>query len=199
MSGPIEIRSYRAVFDLERRVYRIDRLRLNPAGVPVRGIVYFLAILACCALLGALPGISMIASAAPWYIREVALPAGLAALLVVLRIDGRPFHIAALSVIAHLLEPRELLGAGGRLAPALWQPLELLLLPDGSDPQMRRMRYMGPGAVLVAVAHQRREMPDRVPQRLMRRPQLVLSELPDRSLAKPQLIELAGGARLQVR
>ena len=45
----MEIRSYRAVFDLERRIYRIDRLRLNPAGVPVRGIVYFLALLAAIA------------------------------------------------------------------------------------------------------------------------------------------------------
>ena len=42
----IEIRSYRRVFDLERRVYSVDRLRLNPGGVPVRGIVYLLAILA---------------------------------------------------------------------------------------------------------------------------------------------------------
>ena len=39
---PIEIRSYRAVFDLERRIYRVDRLRLNPGGVPVRGVVYCL-------------------------------------------------------------------------------------------------------------------------------------------------------------
>ena len=37
--GRIEVRSYRTVFDLERRLYRIDRLRLNPGGVPVRGIV----------------------------------------------------------------------------------------------------------------------------------------------------------------
>ncbi len=42
----IEIRSYRAVFDLERRIYRVDQLRLNPGGIPVRGVVYFLAILA---------------------------------------------------------------------------------------------------------------------------------------------------------
>ena len=33
----MEVRSYRRVFDLERRIYRVDRLRLNPGGVPVRG------------------------------------------------------------------------------------------------------------------------------------------------------------------
>ncbi len=34
----MEIRSYRRVFDLERRIYQVDRLRLNPSGVPVRGV-----------------------------------------------------------------------------------------------------------------------------------------------------------------
>jgi hypothetical protein len=33
----MEIRSFRRVFDLERRIYRVDRLRLNPGGIPVRG------------------------------------------------------------------------------------------------------------------------------------------------------------------
>ena len=51
----IEIRSYRAVFDLERRIYRVDQLRLNPGGIPVRGVVYFLAILAATLLASSLP------------------------------------------------------------------------------------------------------------------------------------------------
>ena len=51
----IEIRSYRAVFDLERRIYRVDQLRLNPGGIPVRGVVYFLAILAATLIAGGLP------------------------------------------------------------------------------------------------------------------------------------------------
>ena len=29
-----------SVFALERRIYRIDTLRLNPSGVPLRGIGY---------------------------------------------------------------------------------------------------------------------------------------------------------------
>ena len=29
------------------------------------------------------------------------------------------------------------------------------MLPDGSDARMRRLRYTGPGAVLVSVAHER--------------------------------------------
>jgi hypothetical protein len=51
----IEIRSYRRVFDLERRIYSVDRLRLNPGGVPVRGVVYFLAIVLGGLIAGGMP------------------------------------------------------------------------------------------------------------------------------------------------
>ncbi len=40
----MEVRSYRNVFALERRVYSIDRLRLNPGGVPVLSLVYMAVI-----------------------------------------------------------------------------------------------------------------------------------------------------------
>ncbi len=195
----MEIRSYRAVFDLERRIYRIDRLRLNPAGVPVRGVVYFLALAAFCAVLSALPGIGLVAQATPWYVREIALPVGLAALLVVLRIDGRPFHIAVLSITAHVLAPGELLGCGRPAPCAQWRPDELLLLPDGSDARIRRASYTGPGAVLVAVAHERCELPGGRLGGMAGRPQLLLRELSGRRLARPQLIEMGDGARLRLR
>ncbi len=63
----MEIRSYRAVFDLERRIYRVDRLRLNPGGVPVRGVVYFLALLATVLVVGRMPGLKTVMGALPWY------------------------------------------------------------------------------------------------------------------------------------
>lgn len=195
----MEIRSYRTVFDLERRIYRIDRLRLNPAGVPVRGVVYFLAISALLALSAALPGIGLIAAALPWYLREVALPAGLAGLLVVLRIDGRPFHIAVLSLLAYASQPREVLGHGGSVSREPWCPDRLLLLPDGSDARVRRLGYAGPGAVLLTVPHARYELRRGPLARLARRPDLVVRERPGRRLARPRLIELADGARLRLR
>ncbi len=163
----IEIRSYRAVFDLERRIYRVDRLRLNPGGVPVRGVVYCLAILACLALAGTLPLLGTAVRALPWYVRDLLLPAGLAALLTMIRVEGRPFHLAAAALVRHLFGPHQLAGllpAGGSLgvlpgqggvppgrlgaaAGRVWRPGELLLLPDGSDTCPRRLRYSGPGAV----------------------------------------------------
>jgi hypothetical protein len=157
----LEIRSYRAVFDLERRIYRVDRLRLNPSGVPVRGVVYCFAILVCLELAGALPLVGTAVRVLPWYVRDLLLPAGLAALLTMIRVEGRPFHLAAAALLGHLFGPHQFAGlmpAGGSLgvsrvrregvAPGqVWRPEELLLLPDGSDPRPRRLRYSGPGAV----------------------------------------------------
>lgn len=176
----MEIRSYRAVFDLERRIYRVDRIRLNPAGVPVRGVVYALVLIAFVLAAGSQPPLRAIAERLPWYLLDVGLPVGAAAVLCVVRIDGRPFHLAARALLGHRLAARQLGGLrplrGARLqvasprdgklgrartehaAPSLrWWPPEILLLPDGSDARMRRLRYVGPGAVLVTVAHECRD------------------------------------------
>jgi hypothetical protein len=175
------IRSYRRVFELERRIYRIDRLRLNPGGVPVRGVAYFtvlvLAALACERLP---PPIGLVAQAMPWYVRELALPGVLSAALAVVRIDGRPFHLAARAVLACSLGPRRLVGLRGdrlsaRAPAAIWRPKPLLMIPDGSDHRLRRLAYRGPGALLVAVAHERRVRRGPLAS-LGVRPQLVLRE-----------------------
>lgn len=166
-----EIRSFRAVFDLERRIYRIDRLRLNPTGVPVRGVVYFLALAACSLLLGRLPLIDVIARVAPWYLREVALPAALAALFTLIAIEGRPFHLAALSLLRFASGPREFSGMRSRRARDRELFFgELVFIADGSD-AMRRLRYTGPGRVRVRA----------------RRP------------GRGRVVELERGARLEVR
>jgi hypothetical protein len=155
----MEIRSYRAVFDLERRIYRVDRLRLNPAGVPVRGVVYFLALLAAILICGSVPPLAAVRGALPWYLVYVALPGASAALATVIGIDGRPAHLAARALLRHRLAPRQSVGLSPRRAGsggergARWWPKEILMLPDGSDARMRRLRYTGPGAVLVTVVH----------------------------------------------
>lgn len=152
----IEIRSYRAVFDLERRIYRVDQLRLNPGGIPVRGVVYFLAILLVTLIAGGLPLVGEAIGALPWYLRDLALPVASATLLSVIRIEGRPFHLAAYALLRYRAGPRRLSGVCPRGAPgARWRPQEILMLPDGSDGVMRRLRYTGPGAVLITVAHER--------------------------------------------
>lgn len=213
----MEIRSYRSVFELERRIYRVDRLRLNPTGVPVRGVVYALALIATVLICARLPLLRSAMGVLPWYLLDLALPVGAAALLTVVRIDGRPFHLAAGALARHRLTSRSSVGLrsarvgsrhrsaehaaapggpggygaeggsgdpggfgdpgssggpdgfgdpdgsggpGGPDGPGSygapgdrWWPPEVLLLPDGSDAAVRRLRYRGPGAVLVTVPY----------------------------------------------
>lgn len=196
----MEIRSYRAVFDLERRIYRIDSLRLNPAGVPVRGILYFLALLATIVLCARVPPLRAVTSVLPWYLLYVALPSAGAALLTVIVLDGRPAHLAAQALLRHRIAPRRSVGlrvrrVGWGTEPGVrWHPQEILLLPDGSDARVRRLRYTGPGAVLVSVAHERIESPVLV----LGRSRLTVRELCGRPRpARGRVIALAARARLR--
>ena len=155
------IRSYRRVFDLERRIYRIDRVRLNPGGLPLRGIAYFMALLLAALIVERLPPVSLAREVVPWYARDLAFPGVLSAVLAVVRVEGRPFHLAARAVLACGLGPRRIVGLthgrrSARRSAEIWWPQPLLMIPDGSDHRMRRMAYRGPGALLVAVAHERR-------------------------------------------
>jgi hypothetical protein len=219
----VEIRSYRRVFALERRIYRIDRLRLNPTGLPVRGVVYFLALLAVTVIASRLPLLGVAPRTLPWYLRYIAAPAASAALLTIISIDGRPFHLAAQALLRHWTRPllsSAQTDAGGlgrasrrRTESGLsvdfiprrrWRPEPIMMLPDGSDAQMRRLRYTGPGTVLIAVEHERS---GRVSERGAvglgrggRLPALVVRELPgNRRLSQGAVIALASGARLLVR
>jgi len=201
----MEIRSYRRVFDLERRIYRVDRLRLNPGGVPVRGIVYFLAILSVGLIAGRLPLLGVMARSLPWYLRDLALPGASAVVLSVIRVEGRPFHLAAHALVRYRTGPRRLAGVYRCAAVGQrWYPEEILMLPDGSEGSMRRLRYTGPGAVLVAVEHERAGRAIEQGSTGLARwgwgRALILRELPGaRVLDRGQVISLGPGTRLFVR
>lgn len=113
----MRVSSYRSVFDLERRIYRIDSLRLNPSGIPLRGVVYCLALLVGVTTLGHLPLAGAVMGVLPWYLREVLLPVGAAALLTLIRIEGRPVHLAALALLRYALAPKHLSGMRRCAAP----------------------------------------------------------------------------------
>ena len=155
-----EIRSYRRVFDLERRIYSVDRLRLNPAGVPIRGVLYFLAAVSTTLFIGRLPVLGAALVLLPWFLRDLALPAILAAALTAIRIDGRTFHQAAGAAGSFWATPRRsvALGRPFRGRP-LWSPGEIMFLPDGSEAELRPFRYLGPGKVAIFVGH--RQVRDR--------------------------------------
>jgi hypothetical protein len=200
----IEIRSYRRVFDLERRVYSVDRLRLNPGGVPVRGVVYLLVMILLVLIASDLPLLGGITRTLPWYLRDVALPGASATVLSVIRVEGRTFHLAAHALVRHRFASRRVCGLE---RPAeigrSWCAGEIVMLPDGSDGRMRRLRYTGPGAVLVAREHERGgravERESAGIARRGRRPAVTLREPADaRALEAGEVISLSPGATLLV-
>jgi hypothetical protein len=198
-SPSIEVRSYRDVFALERRVYRVDRLRLNPSGVPIRGLLYGIALVCSALVLAALPVTGWVLALLPWYLRDVVLPVGAAALLTVTRLEGRAFHIAAYALARHRLGARSLCALIPTPSPPpgrLWRAPELLLLADGSDACLRRVRFSGPGAALVAVPHECsvRRGPFR-----HRGSSLVVRALgPSRPLARRRALAVDRGVRIDV-
>lgn len=110
-SRGVQLRGYRRVFRIERRLYKFDRWRIPyPHGIPLRGIGYFLAaepvILAASRLplLGALLGLlgPVVCFAGLPLLGSFALMQG--------RIDGRPPHHVLASLAAWRLSPRELAG-----------------------------------------------------------------------------------------
>ncbi|MEI2700860.1 MAG: TcpE family conjugal transfer membrane protein [Baekduia sp.] len=89
----MDIQSFRLVFDLERRLHRIDRWRLPfPNGIPITGIAHAAAVLIAVIALRQLPMIGQLLAAMPAPVTYVLLPAGIAAALTRLKIDGRPAH-----------------------------------------------------------------------------------------------------------
>jgi hypothetical protein len=199
----IEVRSYRSVFALERRLYRIDRLRLNPAGVPVLGIVYFAGLLLVLAVAGALPVFGWLLHQLPWLGRLVVVPGAGAALLAVVRIDGRPFHLAALSLARAAMAPRHSCGLRACVpVGSRWPAPSLVLVADGSAPKPRRVRYRGPGAVSVRGAWRCTRWRRGALGRLLRRPDLVavpVRRAPGTRAGGEHILSLSAGALLEIR
>lgn len=195
-----EIRSYRRVFDLERRIYSIEQIRLNPSGVPVRGVIYLLAAVVASIFSARLPGIGMPLRGIPWFLRDLAFPAAIAAALTVIRIDGRTFHHAARAAVSFWVAPRRTVGLRLRAQTgARWRPSEVFFLPDGEEADVRRCRYRGPGTVAILVRHrccptERRGLP-----RPRRHREVTLLAVPSAGrLRRPRVIELDGQTSLLV-
>jgi hypothetical protein len=184
---PVEIRSYRAVFDLERRLYRIDRLRLNPSGVPVRGLVYGAVLVVAVVVAQRLPVVGTVVGALPWQARYAVLPPIGAVLLTILRIDGRPAQSALASIARFALGPRYL-SAFARCprSGACWNPERLTAIDDGDRPG--RARYRGPGAVSIAGPH----------RLARRRRRLVLTMAAGSRGASRRVVVLRPGVTLEV-
>src|SRR4051794_7388849 len=113
--GPLQIRSYRVVFDLERRIHRIDRFRVPlPYGLPLRSIGYAVAALLIVVAAERLPVLGDAVSALPAPVRLVLVPLATSFALTRIRLDGRSAHAALACWIRYVSLPRELVGFAGR-------------------------------------------------------------------------------------
>jgi hypothetical protein len=136
--------------------------------------------------------VSWLVAVVPWYIRDLAAPIAISILLASLRLDGRPFHLAAISIVAFALGPRRLHRLVAAPKTERWEPPEILVIPDGSDASFRALRFRGPGALIVRIAHVR------TAPRAFARADIVLRPL-DGPLSPPTVVELQAGAVLEVR
>lgn len=188
----LEIRSFRLVFALERRLFKFDRWRLPlPYGLPVRGIAYAAVALAAAVLAGGLPGLGQLAEAVPAPLRFVVGPVALAAVAARLRVDGRPAHRFALAWCRHRLGPRWLDAFAAIPAPGSTHAIAapIVLADDAAAPDYRPAVIAGPARVLLALpAHAQ-----------ARGRTLEVSGTGGSPLRQAKVVALAAGQRLEVR
>ena len=148
------IRSYRRVFEVDRRIYRVDRWALPvPGGVPLRAVGYFAVTVLALIVTGSLPGTGPLVSALSPPIRFVVVPLAVAVLGTQAAPDGRAAHRFALDWLRlRLRAHRRSCGRAIALEnePIAWDG-ELAVRYDSADARLHRGRVRGPARVTFAV------------------------------------------------
>jgi hypothetical protein len=192
-SEQITIRSFRVVFDLERRIHKVDRWRLPvPHGVPLRGVAYFVVALVAVVLLSRLPVAGVLVGALPPPVRYVVGPVAVAYALTQVRVDGRSAHAAIVAWIRYRLGARHLASFRVVSAPRSVTRLgEATIVPDERFARLRRAAVAGPARVLLRYPIQSRV-------RGGRRPVLRVEQMPGPPLFEARSVRLRSGQRLVV-
>jgi hypothetical protein len=144
------IRSYRRVFEVDRRIYRVDRWALPvPGGVPLRAVGYFVVTLLVVIVAGSLPAVGAVVAGVSAPLRFVVVPLAVAVLGIQAAPDGRVAHRFAWDWLRLRLRARRT--CGGRVVPLDGEPVawhgELALRVDGAGAQLHRGRVHGPARV----------------------------------------------------
>jgi hypothetical protein len=147
------IRSYRRVFEVDRRIYRVDRWALPVlGGVPLRAVGYFVASLLGVLAAGALPLVGEALDVVSPPLRFVVVPLAFAVLGTQVAPDGRAAHRFAWDWLRLRLRARR--RCAGRVVPLDCEPVawhgELPVRWDGDGAQLRRGRVRGPARVTFA-------------------------------------------------
>jgi hypothetical protein len=150
----VVVRSYRRVFEVDRRIYRVDRWTLPvPGGVPLRGVGYFVAALLAVIACRALPGVGALVGALSPPLRYVVLPLVVAVLGTQAAPDGRAAHRFAWDWLCLRVRARR--RCAGRVVAREGEPVpwhgELGVRFDGEGPVLHRARVHGPARVTFAV------------------------------------------------
>jgi hypothetical protein len=178
------IRSYRRVFHVDHRVYRVDRWALPvPGGVSLRSVAYFALALLAVLILVRLPGSDLALKMLGAPVRYIILPLAVAVFATQANLDGRAGHRFALSWLT--LRMRQ---AGARYLPRLRRarPARLPVAWDADSPRLRRCRVHGPATVTLR---------DPVDLRNDRHLDLIAR----RGCGEPQTVHLIPGRKLRVR
>src|SRR5215210_3687544 len=184
------IRSYRRVFEVDRRIYRVDRWALPvPGGIPLRAVGYFVAALLGVLAAGALPVVGEAIAAVSAPLRFVVVPLAVAVLGTQVAPDGRAAHRFAWDWLRLRLRARR--RSAGRIVALEGEPIawdgELALRADGEGPELRHGRVLGPACITFNVP-------------------IRLSDSGGRLVARPvaegergEAVVLCPGARLELR
>jgi TcpE family len=173
MAEQLIVRSYRRVFEVDRRIYRVDRWVLPvPGGVPLRGVAYFVAALLAAVLAARLPVIGGLVGELAAPLRYVVMPFGVALLGTQVAPDGRVAHRFAWGWLCWRLRSRR--RSSGRTVPLEAEPVAwhgvVATAWDESATALHRGRVHGPAMVTFGV-------PVRVVS--CRRGRVVVRQLPD--------------------
>jgi len=148
--GTVTIRSFRAAFQMERRIHKIDRWRIPvPYGVPLRTLGYAVAALAIVLVASRLPLLELLLGLLPWPVRFGVLPIGIAQLLTQAEVDGRPAHDFLMAWARLRVEgPRSIAFAAARANDR--EVLDAVTVaPDERHVTYRRGAIEGVGAVVL--------------------------------------------------
>src|SRR3954452_16337914 len=148
------VRSYRRVFEVDRRIYRVDRWALPvPGGVPLCAVGYFAAALLAMIAAGALPGLGDVVASISAPIRFLVRPLAVAVLGTQAAPDGRAAHRFAWDWLRLRLQARR--RCAGRVVPLEGEPVTwdgaLATCWDEHGTTLRNARVRGPARVTFAV------------------------------------------------
>jgi hypothetical protein len=147
----ITIRSFRLAFELERRIFKVDRWRLPFAyGVALRSVAYAAAALVAVVLLTRLPLAGTALAAVPAPLKFVIAPLGAGYVLTRVDVDGRNAHRAAAAWVRYATTPRRV--AAFRRVARADRPARLgavTLAADRSGPYYPRGIVRGPATLVL--------------------------------------------------